>query len=331
MESADIQQQFFQKIKESLPGHLSMVEDISAVLGISNDSVYRRIRGEKPISLEEVRKLCAHYNMSMDQFLNLQSDSIMFKGLLNDHTENSFQIYLAHLKQVFQMFNSFSQKHLTILMKDIPPFVHFQIPELAVFKFYFWIKSILHYESMKGVRLNMEDEHLLQYLPLSTEIIELFHTIPVTEIWNIESVNSSIRQVNFYYEAGLMNKSTSSMLYDKLVQLVNHIEHQAEMGLKFGLGKTPSKAHAAYNLYVNELILGDNTYMAELNGTRMVFLNHSVLYVVGSSDERFTSCIHDNLTNLEKKSTMISTVGEKERNVFFNSIRTMIQHRKNLL
>lgn len=331
MDPADIQQVFFQKIKENMPSHLSFVDDIAGLLDISNDSVYRRIRGEKPISLDEVQKLCVHYKISMDQFLNLQSDSILFKGLLNDNTENSFQIYLEHLKQVFQMFNSFSQKHLTILMKDIPPFVHFQIRELAIFKFYFWMKSILHYESMKGVRLDMEDERLLQYLPLSSEIIELFHKIPVTEIWNIESVNSSIRQINFYHEAGLMNKSTTSMLYDKLEQLVNHIEHQAEMGLKFGFGKTPSNSQPSYNLYVNELILGDNTYMAELNGSRMVFLNHSVLYVVGSSDERFTSCIHDNLTNLEKKSTMISSVGEKERNVFFNNIRTMIQLRKSLL
>ncbi len=331
MESAEIQQLFFQKIKESMPAHLSLVEDISALLGISNDSVYRRIRGEKPISLEEVSKLCGHYKLSMDQFFNLQSDSIIFKGLLYDNTENSFQIYLAHVKQIFQMFNSFQQKHLTILMKDIPPFVHFQIPELAIFKFYFWMKSILHYDSMKGVRLNMDDERLLQYLPDSNEIIELFHTVPVTEIWNIESVNSSIRQINFYYEAGLVNKSTTSMLYEKLELLVNHIEHQAEMGLKFGIGKSPSRGNASYQLYVNELILGDNTYMAELNGTRMVFLNHSVLYFVGSSDERFTSHIHDNHTNLEKKSTMISSVGEKERNVFFNNIRSMIQLRKNLL
>ena len=56
MESAGIQQLFFQKIKENMPAHLSFVDDIAEVLEISNDSVYRRIRFEKPISMEEVGK-----------------------------------------------------------------------------------------------------------------------------------------------------------------------------------------------------------------------------------------------------------------------------------
>ena len=101
--------------------------------------------------------------------------------------------------------------------------------------------------------------------------------------------------------------------------------------MKFGLGKTPAANASSYRLFVNELILGDNTYMAELNGNRMVFLNHSVLYFVTTQDERFTKAIAENLQNLEKKSTMVSTIGEKERVVFFNSIRKKIQHRKNLL
>ena len=332
MGPADIQQVFFQKIKESMPAHLSFVDDIAGLLDISNDSVYRRIRGEKPISLEEVQKLCAHYKISMDQFLNLQPDSFIFKGQLNDRTENSFDAYLEDVGQKFKLFNSFSNRHLTVLMKDIPPFVHFQVPELALFKFYFWMKSILHYDSFKGVKFDMEDQRLQQYLPASDRIIGLFHSVPMTEIWNVESVNSSIRQINFYHESGLIkNKSTSNLLYDKLEELVNHIEHQAECGLKFGIGKQPSSNASAYRLFVNELILGDNTYMAELNGTKMVFLNHSVLYFVATANDDFTKAIADNLQNLEKKSTMVSTIGEKERVVFFNMIRKKIQHRKSLL
>ncbi len=332
MEPAAIQQLFFQKIKESMPSHLSFVDDIAGLLHISNDSVYRRIRGEKSISLEEVQKLCAHYKISMDQFLNLQTDSFLFKGQVNDNTESSFDAWLTHVSQNFQLFNSFEKRHLTVLMKDIPPFVHFQVPELALFKFYFWMKSILHYDSFKGVKFDMEDARLQQYLPASNRIISLYHSVPMTEIWNVESVNSSIRQINFYHESGLIkDKATTFLLYDKLEQLVNHIELQAEYGLKFGIGSAPPANASAYRLFVNELILGDNTYLAELNGTRIIFLNHSVLYYVATSDERLTKSIVENLQNLERKSTMISTIGEKERAVFFNTIRKKIQHRKNLL
>lgn len=332
MESIGLQQVFFQKIKEAMPPHISFVDDIAEVLGITNDSVYRRIRGEKPISLDEVCKICSHYKVSMDQFLNIQTDAFTFRGLLNDHSENSFDAYLEQVRRIFQMFSAYKDRYLSVLMKDIPPFVHFQVPELAIFKFYFWMKSILHYESMKGVKFSMDDERLVKYLPIGNQIIELYNTVHITEIWNIESVNSSIRQINFYHEAGLIkDKATTLLLYEKLEELINHIEYQAETGLKFGIGRTPTSHSTSYRMFVNELILGDNTYMAELNGSRMVFLNHSVLYFVATSDEKFTKVMADNLQNLERKSTMISTVGEKERTLFFNSIRKKIQYRKDLL
>ncbi len=332
MESIGLQQVFFQKIKEAMPPHISFVDDIAEVLGITNDSVYRRLRGEKPISLDEVCKICSHYKVSMDQFLNIQTDAFTFRGLLNDSSENSFEAYLQQIKRTFQMFLTYKDRKLTILMKDIPPMVHFQVPELAIFKFYFWLKSILLYESMKGIKFNMDDERLVKYLSTGSDIIELYNSVDITEIWNLESVNSSIRQINFYHEAGLIkDKATTFLLYEKLEELINHIEHQAETGFKFGIGKSHSTHSASYRLFVNELILGDNTYLAELNGSKMVFLNHSVLYFVATSDEKFTKVMADNLQNLERKSTMISTVGEKERTLFFNSIRKKIQYRKDLL
>ena len=77
-------------------------------------------------------------------------------------------------------------------------------------------------------------------------------------------------------------------------------------------------------MFVNELILGDNTILAELDGARLTFLNHSVLYFVATADERFNRAMFTNLDNLMKKSTMISSVGEKERSGFFNQLRDKI-------
>lgn len=326
MDLANIQQSFFQKIKESTPHHLSFVDEVASLLNISNDSVYRRIRGEKVISLEEVQVLCAHYKISLDKILNLPSDSFIFTGLLGDETEDNFRHWLANVHQVFQLLNSFKEKHLTVLMKDIPPFVHFQIPELALFKCYFWMKSILHYDSLKNVKFDLEDEVLKQYLPITNQIIQLYYTIPMTEIWNVESLNSSIRQIKFYHEAGMIKDiATTKMLLEKLEILINHLEQQAESGLKFEIGKRPVATSPVYRMYVNELILGDNTYLAQLGEKSIVFLNHSVLYFVGTSDEKFTAAMVNNLKNLERKSTMISSTSEKERTMFFNTLRKEIR------
>ena len=154
----------------------------------------------------------------------------------------------------------------------------------------------------------------------------------MTEIWNIESINTTLRQINFYYESGSFeNIEDVHLLYEKVEELINHIERQAELGVKFNLGEEPKSNAAEYRLFVNELILGDNTYIAELDGAKITFLNHSVLYFVATKDEKFNAAMFNNVQNLIGKSTMISKIGEKERVRFFNKLRKEIYRKRELL
>jgi BetR domain len=333
MNPANIQVLFFQHLKTQLPPHIAIVDEIAELLEISNDSAYRRIRGEKPIDLEEAQKLCIHFKISMDQLLHLQSDAFIFTGNFKSSNEDTaFEEWLQIVQHNFQVINSFEKKHMYYLMKDIPPFVHFLIPELAAFKCFFWMKSILHDQRLKGVKFALNDPRYEKFIGYSKKIIELYNQIPITEIWNIESLNSTLNQINFYVEAGsFINKADIRILYEKVEELINHIEKQAELGVKFNVGDTPKPNAASYRMFVNELILGDNTIMAELGVTRITFLNHGVLYFVATRDERFNNAMFTNLQNLMKKSTMISTIGEKERVSFFNRLRDNIHLRLSAL
>src|SRR5947208_605889 len=117
-----LQTLFFQHIKGFIPPHKSLVDEIAELLGISNDSAYRRIRGEKPIDLEEIQKLCSHFKISMDQLLHLKSDAFIFTGNLNNNSERSFEDWLNTVLQQLQWLNSLEKKHAYFLIKDIPPF-----------------------------------------------------------------------------------------------------------------------------------------------------------------------------------------------------------------
>src|SRR5450755_606756 len=90
MTQPDVQQVFFQHIKSNLAAHLSLVDEIADLLSISNDSAYRRIRGEKPLSFDEIKILCAHYKISLDQLFHLSNDSFLFSGPLIDRDNFGF-------------------------------------------------------------------------------------------------------------------------------------------------------------------------------------------------------------------------------------------------
>lgn len=72
-EAIYVQKELFSRIKESLPPNISFVHEISELLEISYDSAYRRIRGEKELSISELTLLCSKYDLSVDQLIKLQS------------------------------------------------------------------------------------------------------------------------------------------------------------------------------------------------------------------------------------------------------------------
>ena len=78
MNSSDTQVMLFTHIRSKLPGHLSLVDEVAEILNISNDSAYRRIRGEKPLGLDEIQVLCNKYQVSLDQLLHIKSKAVIF-------------------------------------------------------------------------------------------------------------------------------------------------------------------------------------------------------------------------------------------------------------
>src|SRR6478736_8359838 len=107
MNASEIQQELFQEIKKNIDVNLSPTEEIARVLGVSVDGVYRRMRGEKTISLDELQILCSHYHISVDRLLNISDNGFYFQGGFIDEGAFSFDNYIDSIKQNFIYFNKF--------------------------------------------------------------------------------------------------------------------------------------------------------------------------------------------------------------------------------
>ena len=328
MESTSAQSVFFQHIKALLPPHLSMVDEVAEILNISNDSAYRRIRGEKPIALEEIKKLCIHFKISLDQFLHLNSESVIFSGKLADPQNFNFELYLQDFLRQHEIINSFEQKELLILPKDIPVYHYYNFPELAAFKYFFWMKTILHYPDYSKTVFNSSvmAENLMK---TGEKILATYNKIPSTEIWNVENINTTLRQIEYYKESNVFaSKDDVLKIYDCLERVIDYVELQAEAGHKINQPGKGSQQGAPLNLYINDFILGDNTYLPVVNGIKMVFLTHTHLNYMNTKDVAFAEYTYQHFQNILHKSTLISIVGEKERSRFFSRIRENIDARK---
>jgi hypothetical protein len=106
-------------------------------LNIGNDSVYRRIRGEKPLNIFELKLLCDRFHISLDHVLQIQNDAVVFKAPGKNGEAVSFEDYLKGILGQLQYFNTFSQKEIFYFCKDMTFFHFFLYPVIAHLKHFF--------------------------------------------------------------------------------------------------------------------------------------------------------------------------------------------------
>src|SRR5215475_404431 len=188
MNAAELQQELFQAIKSNIPDHLSTTEEIAKVLDVSVDSVYRRMRGEKTISLDELHVLCSHYKISLDQLMRIQTGSFLFQGNIQNQKNFRYEAWLKSILNDLSYFNNFGEKKFYFLCKDIHVFHHFLFREIAAFKHFFWTRTMFKSPILANVRFNF-DYYSDDVWELGRKIITAYNHLPSVEIWNVESIN----------------------------------------------------------------------------------------------------------------------------------------------
>ena len=318
----------FQRIREMLPPHISLVDAISEILHVSNDSAYRRIRGETYLVLDEARIICDHYHLSMDQMFNVHSGSVLFETVRIHNKNYPFENYLEGILQQMQQVSGFLQKEIIYLTKDIPLFHQFTFQPFFAFKYFFWMKSILQHPDYATRTFSID------CLPpavksLGESVIKAYNVIPSTEIWNSECLNSTIFQVEYYKEAGIFSSSADiRIIYDAIEEAIYHVKSEVEYGGKFLPGENPQLKKNNFKFFFNRVMLGDNTILTVTDHQKSVHILFDVLNYMSTRDDAFCKDTFEMMQNLIKKSTLMSSVNEKQRNIFFNVLISKLADRK---
>lgn len=330
-----LQKLLFQKIKEQLRPHQSLVDEVSDILNITPDGVYRRIRGETPLRLNEAATLCNQFQISLDE-LHQQSngDAIVFHPSGLNEANLDFESYLRNLLGLLSYIQSRGVTRSLYAAKDIPVFHLFQFPELALFKMFFWQKTIFNSPKLAGAQFEprIQSEKEERCVQLCHQIAEKYALIPTTEIWNEETSVSFLKQIAYYHEAGLFKSREDALFLTELVEkYFNHLNKEADLGYKFLASNPPQNRVQNYTLYYNDLILIDNIInLTYENGSQTFLIYHSIEYL-STSHQGFCEQVSDWLVTLTKTSDLISTVSQKQRYRFFRTIQEKVDKLKDQL
>jgi len=236
--------------------------------------------------------------------------------------------FFDHMKDMFRQFkyfNSFANREMFYLCKDSTIWSFFFFPEIAAFKTFFWSKTINNQPALSQKIFSFEEFPYHNCFDLGQQILREFNEIPCVELWNLESMHSTINQIAYYRDAGNFKTDEDfEMVIASLQKLIDHLQLQAEKGVKFMPGEAEKAPKASLQFYVNELILGNNTMVINLDAIPLSMVTYSIFHYLFSKDARFSNKVMTSFNTLLSRSTLISKTGEKDRNRFFNALKKKV-------
>jgi hypothetical protein len=309
----DIQVTLFQDAKNICHDKSSFVEDISDILCISTDAAYRRIRGEKRISIDEFIMMCSTYNISPNRYFSNNSKDISFVfSRMTTDIFHEYSKYMDGLLTNFELLSTTKNAEIITLANDIPLFHLLNFPQLGIFKVYSWAIGSGKFEG--GFEEFIEKlNDTFDVADVYRQIFSKYNQIPSTEIWTKQTIDPIIRLIDYYYQSGNIKSSDAALtLCYELLELIKNLQIQCNTSTK--------NTNTEFQFYLSDMEI-DNTFIILKNEEMISCIVK--LYTIKSMSTREKVFCDETLSwiqNTIRNSTLISGTSQKESFRFFNSM-----------
>ena len=327
MTDHDIQQQLFNKIKLELDEDEKLVDVLMDTLFISSDAAYRRISGKVALTIFETQTLLDKFNISLGNLGSFQKNKILFNYRPLSRIDFNFESYLTGLRDNLIEIKKLNNPEFLVSINETPVFQLFNLPHLTRFKFFFWAKSYLRIPAYKDAKFKREkiDRDVLQ---IGIEALNIYNAMPSTELYCPDTLRGILRQIEYYFEAGVFEENSYALeLLDNVMALSHHLKHQAEVGHKFVHGNEPNESkNSTFNMYLNDTYLPDNTYYIQHDEGALTYFSHNVMNFIMTQNPDYCSDTKLILDRLLSNSTLISVNAAKDRDKFFSSLERAVEN-----
>lgn len=321
----NIQQRIFDAIKLQLPKDEKIASVLMNTLFLSQDAVYRRLRGDVPLTIFETKTLCEAFNISFDEMDSYKKGRVSFTYQPLDRIGLNFESWLTGLRDGLKQIRNMENTSMIMSINDTPIFQLFNLPHLTRFKFFFWAKTYLKIPAYENELFKREkiDKRVLS---IGIEAHNIYNSIPTKEIYSAETLRGTLRQIQYYFDARLFEEPAYALeLIDNLIQLIHHLRAQTDIGRKFAFGNEAPSAGNELEVYFNETFISDNTYLIQSDSGSGVYLTHNVMNYLFTTDPYYIRESEFILDKLVNNSNPISKVNVKERNRFFAELESNVK------
>lgn len=218
-------------ILQSIPPKIKPVAYLMDILGLGRESVYRRIRGEIPFTIDEIAKLSLKLDFSIDEVIgNSKKERIFFDSFSNLSTQSPdaflvmLQDYYAYLLTKTSAQNSYSD----VALNHIPIIFFVYNDNLFKFAYFKW----LHQNYPDSIKCQYSD------MVVPPEIVEIQKKIEIesvkidkaTIILDPNVYLNLAKDLEYYYQRKLISNEELESIKKDVLAYIDFVEMQAKTG-----------------------------------------------------------------------------------------------------
>jgi hypothetical protein len=331
MVASSLQDLLFEQILSRYHRRADAVADLANLLNLAKDPIYRRLRGDTPLTPDEIGLLSNYFKISIDDLSKKKSDNVVFEFNAFSRKINHFSDYLVGLNADFEAIQKMPGAHLYYASAELPVFTYNLFPELIAFKMYLWGRTTWNMAWLRHRKFSFD---LISQPEIRESQTTLQHylSLPSTELWTAQIMDNTLAQIEYHvYADGFENPKDSLVLLDRLQDWTRHMSAIAESGLKFNLNETPTQGNAVFNLYYNEMVYANIAALIRSNVGRVAYTAYCTPNFLKSTDERLCDYTEDWFDGIIRKSTALTHGADKHREWFFRELLQKIERRRQRL
>ncbi|MFC4475497.1 hypothetical protein [Flavobacterium chungangensis] len=296
------QESFLKALRAKIPKSVSIIEEIAAVLEISYDASHRRISEKSKFSIDETIILANHFNISLDNLFSKKEKVIVEKTIEIETLKDMFQYFKTSAEQI-EILTKNPNTTLFYSAKDIPLFYFMDGTILSKFKAFVWLNLLNSNQKKVAFENFVVDESFTEYMQ---KLKNVYENTVVNEVWNDTTINSSLQQILYFHEAGLLSLKNANALCKDLKRIINLIQEKC------------NAKNTKFNIYYNELILLNNNMLIETDEKLTMFVPYTLLGYFITDNEESCNNVHEFFKQQIINSKPLGQSGIKEQNLFFN-------------
>lgn len=305
-------------IREKIPHKATLTNTLADLLCMEREAVYRRMRGDVSFSFSEVAAISNKLGISLDNLMGAHSvKSRPYQLSLVEYIdpmEDDYKMWILYNERLKEAREDPASCNVEC-MNVLPSIFLLDYKYITRFYLFKWYNQYGHSENTVHFRHIDSADKLLAIQRITA--MESQHIKRTIYIWDPLIFQYIVNDIQYYSSVRLIDPEEVQQLKQELLVFMDKMELMASRG------EYPETGNPI-QFYISNINFDTSYSYLEAKNLRISIIRAFILNSVVSLDEKAYEIFRNCMQSLLKSSTMISVSGEKQRILFFEKQRQII-------